>query len=92
MATALADVVSVHHGYLPEIAVADDGTATGVWAMDDYLEWPTQSTARGAPVGFRGYGHYHDHYRLDDDGRWRFGSVVLTRLRIDPLAGGMPVR
>ena len=77
---------------MPEISVGDDRTATGIWAMDDHLEWPTQSTERGAPVGFRGSGHYHDHYRLDDDGRWRFRSVVLTRLRIDPLAGGMPTR
>jgi hypothetical protein len=92
MSRALADVVSVHHGHMPEIDVIDDRTATGIWAMDDHLEWPTQSTERGAPVGFRGSGHYHDHYRRDDDGRWRFSSVVLTRLRIDPLPGGMPAR
>ena len=92
MSRALADVVSVHHGHMPEITVADDRSATGIWAMDDHLEWPTQSTERGAPVGFRGSGHYHDHYRLDHDGRWRFRSVVLTRIRIDPLAGGMATR
>ncbi len=74
------------HGRRRPDAQPGSGRWTTIWSG------PTQSTERGAPVGFRGSGHYHDHYRLDDDGRWRFRSVVLTRLRIDPLAGGMPTR
>ena len=32
MSSALADVVSVHHGHMPEITVGDDRSATGIWA------------------------------------------------------------
>jgi hypothetical protein len=92
IAAGLEGVVSVHHAYQPEIDVRVDGTATGIWAMDDYLEWPAQSETTGAPVGFRGYGHYHDLYVRDEEGEWRFGRVTLSRIRVDALAGGMPDR
>jgi len=89
----LDGVVSIHHGHTPEIDVDPSGQeASGIWAMDDYLEWPEQSTSAGAPVGIRGYGHYYERYRKASDGHWRFIEVLLERIRVDELPGGMPAR
>ena len=71
----LADVVTVHHGHMPEIELTSDTTATGTWALHDILVWPN---------GMRldGYGHYHETYEKGPDG-WRIRSSTLTRLRTD---------
>jgi hypothetical protein len=72
------DVVTVHHGHMPEIDVATPTTATGIWAMEDKLRWP-----EGSPiVRMHGYGHYHERY-VNVDGRWRIAYLTLTRLRVD---------
>jgi SnoaL-like domain len=76
---------SVHHGHMPEIDVHGDGTATGVFAMFDYYE----ERSGDPPKGFVGYGHYHDTF-VFEDGAWRLASMVLRRLRIDSLPGGLP--
>jgi SnoaL-like domain len=76
---ALADAVSVHHGHMPEIELTSSTSATGIWAMEDELWFP-----EGAPVRhLHGYGHYHETYRLEDDGRWRIATLRLERLRRD---------
>ena len=74
----LRDVVTVHHGHMPEIEVTSPTTATGIWAMEDVLRFPSES-------GFgelHGWGHYHETYVKDDD-TWRIQSTRLTRLRLD---------
>jgi hypothetical protein len=74
----LADVVTVHHGHMPEIALTSASSATGIWALNDILIWPN---------GMRldGYGHYHDAYdKLD--GQWRIRSSRLVRLHTDVVA------
>src|SRR5450759_257723 len=76
---------TVHHGHMPEITITGPDSATGIWAMFDYLTFPGD----GPPKGLQGYGHYHEEYRRVD-GSWRIQHVVLTRLRVDPLAGGFP--
>jgi uncharacterized protein (TIGR02246 family) len=81
----LDGVVTTHHGHMPEITITGPDSATGIWAMFDYLTFPGD----GAPKGLQGYGHYHEEYRRVD-GSWRIHHVVLTRLRVDPLAGGFP--
>jgi len=73
---------TVHHGHMPEIEVTGDGTATGTWAMADYVEWPATA---GGRVGIQGYGHYHEEY-VREEGRWRIARSRLERLRVDPLA------
>ncbi|ARS26523.1 nuclear transport factor 2 family protein [Sphingomonas sp. KC8] len=76
----LADITTVHHGHMPEIAITSPTTATGIWAMEDKL-W----VKPGAPVPYsflHGYGHYHETYRKEADG-WKIATVRLTRLRID---------
>jgi len=75
---AIGDVVTVHHGHMPEIDVTSPTAATGVWSMEDMLRWPD-----GAPLGeMHGYGHYHEEYEKQD-GRWRISKLRLTRLRVD---------
>lgn len=76
--SAIDDVVTVHHGHMPEIDVDSPTTATAVWAMEDMLRWPD-----GAPLReMHGYGHYHERYEKHD-GKWRIASTRLTRLRVD---------
>ncbi len=72
------DMVTVHHGHMPEIRVTSPTTATGIWAMEDVL--------RGPPGWYLkellGYGHYHETYEKID-GRWHIKTLKLTRLRLD---------
>jgi hypothetical protein len=83
VSTALQGTTTVHHGHMPEIVLTGPDTARGIWAMEDYVEFPPG--ADGARVGLRGYGHYHEEYRRDTDGQWRIARLHLSRLRIDPL-------
>jgi len=71
----LDEVVTVHHGHMPEIELTSPTTATGVWALNDILVWPD---------GMRmdGYGHYHEVYERGDEG-WLIKSTTLTRLHTD---------
>jgi uncharacterized protein (TIGR02246 family) len=72
---AIGDVVTVHHGHMPEIELTSATTATGVWAMEDMLRWPDGRELHG-------YGHYHESYEKIA-GEWRIKSSKLTRLRMD---------
>jgi uncharacterized protein (TIGR02246 family) len=78
----IGDVVTVHHGHMPEIEVTSPTTASGVWAMEDMLRWPN-----GAEM--HGYGHYHESYEKADAG-WQIKTLRLSRLRTDfiPPEGG----
>jgi hypothetical protein len=53
-------------------------------AHQDYVRFPSD----GLPVGFFGYGHHHEQYVRASDG-WRIRGIVLTRIGVDPLAGGI---
>jgi len=71
----IEEVVTVHHGHMPEIELTSPDSATGTWAMEDHLWWP-----EGSPIRhLHGYGHYHETYVRTDDG-WRIASMRLTRL------------
>jgi len=72
---AIGDVVTVHHGHMPEIELTSATTATGIWAMEDMLRWPNG-------MELHGYGHYRETYEKVD-GAWRIKSTTLTRLRTD---------
>ena len=79
---SLVGTQTVHHGHMPEIELTGD-TATGIWAMADYVEWPQPEGE--ARVGLRGYGHYVEEY-VRQDGEWRIARSRLERLRVDPLS------
>ena len=70
--TFLALAKTVHHGHMPEITLTSPTTATGIWAMEDRLEFPL--------VAYHGWGHYHETYEKVN-GQWKIKSLVLTRLR-----------
>ena len=78
----LATAVSVHHGHMPEISIADDSNATGVWAMYDWVDDPDHGRA------FQGFGHYRERYRRGTDGNWRISELRLERVRVDPIEPG----
>jgi uncharacterized protein (TIGR02246 family) len=71
----LADAVTVHHGHMPEIVLSSPTTATGVWAMQDYIVWPNA-------MRLVGFGHYHETYEKVDEA-WLIASSTLTRLHMD---------
>lgn len=78
LSNALGTVVSIHQGFMPEIELKADGTASAIWAMADIIRAP-----EGAPFReMRGYGHYHETYRRID-GEWRIATLRLTRLAVD---------
>jgi SnoaL-like domain len=73
-----ADVSTVHHGFNPQITIHSPDRASGIWAMQDILRFPS-----GGPIEeIRGYGHYHETYRRIG-GRWVIQTTTLKRLRID---------
>jgi hypothetical protein len=74
----LRDVVTVHHGHMPEIEVTSPTTASGVWAMEDRLRFDPETGL----AELHGAGHYHETYEKID-GVWRIASLRLTRLRLD---------
>jgi uncharacterized protein (TIGR02246 family) len=75
LSATIGDVVTVHHGHMPEIELTSATTATGIWAMEDMLRWPNG-------MELHGYGHYHESYEKAD-GQWRIKATTLTRLRVD---------
>jgi ketosteroid isomerase-like protein len=79
---AITPGVSTHHGHMPEITLDGPDRATGIWAMFDYVR---AEPVDGPPAHIQGYGHYHETYVKEADGRWRIRSLRLTRLRIDEL-------
>jgi hypothetical protein len=77
---ALDDAISMHHGHMPEIEVHSDDRAVAIFAMEDQVYWPENSTNALGILKMHGAGHYHDTFERHD-GRWRIASLKLTRLR-----------
>lgn len=78
----LADAVSVHHCHTAELEIIGERSATGIWAMSDYVEYPWEDERRG----FIGYGFYEEEYRREG-GLWKISRLRMNRLRIDPIIG-----
>jgi ketosteroid isomerase-like protein len=76
----LENVVSVHHGHMPEIELLSDTEARGIWAMFDLLIGVRHSREDAGEVRLEGFGHYIEHYRKEPDGRWRIARLQLMRL------------
>jgi SnoaL-like domain len=62
---------SVHQGFMPEIQLTSATTASGIWAMFDYVMLPT--------CDFKGWGHYHEEY-VKEGSAWKIKKIHLTRL------------
>jgi uncharacterized protein (TIGR02246 family) len=79
---ALTTATTVHHVHTPEIELTGPDTASGIWAMNDLVDFPT--------FAIRGWGHYEETYVRTDDG-WKIQSSTLRRLRVDT-EGELPSR
>jgi hypothetical protein len=80
LAPILQNIITTHHGHMPEIDITSLTTATGIWAMEDLL-W----VGEGAPVPYktmRGFGHYHETYEKIDCA-WVIKTTRLSRLRVE---------
>lgn len=64
-------IVEMHHAQNPQITVADDGTATGIWGLFYYVIDTRQQSA--TQLG----GFYEDEYR-EVDGEWRIAASRFT--------------
>lgn len=74
----ITPITSAHYGHMPEIEIISSDEATGIWALEDVLRLPA-----GGPFAlFRGYGHYHEHYRRTD-GVWCIAALKITRLMVE---------
>jgi hypothetical protein len=67
----LANAATMHHCHTPELTVTSATTATGIWAMEDWIIFGDGGELHGA-------GHYHETYEKQD-GTWRIKSLHLTR-------------
>lgn len=72
---SIGEVLSVHHGHMPELERTGPDTARGTWTMEDTLEWPDGRTVHGR-------GFYFEEYRKLPDDTWRIASLTLRRLNL----------
>ena len=75
LSQSVPEKLTIHQGHMPEIEFVDENTATGIWAMYDWVDDP------GRDRYSQGYGHYHERYVRCPDGKWRICETHLTRLR-----------
>jgi hypothetical protein len=68
---SLENVATMHHCHIPEITPASPVTATGIWAMEDWIIFGNGNELHGA-------GHYHETYEKQY-GTWRIKTLHLTR-------------
>jgi hypothetical protein len=67
----LENAATVHHCHTPEITLTSPDTATGIWAMEDWIIF-------GGGQELHGAGHYHETYQKQD-ATWRIKTLHLTR-------------
>lgn len=78
-----------HHVHSPIMTFNEDGSADVIWAMQDRVAWGPDRQLEPGLTGHTGFGHYHEHYVQQTDGRWRIARQKLTRLYSDNhYAGG----
>lgn len=65
--------VTIHHGHHPEITLTGPHTATGIWALYNYMFNAAQN--RAIRIG----AYYDDRY-VKAGGEWRFAHIGYTSL------------
>jgi ketosteroid isomerase-like protein len=68
---SLENAATMHHCHTPEITLTSPTTATGIWAMEDWIIFGNGNELHGA-------GHYHETYEKQGDD-WRIKTLHLTR-------------
>ena len=79
---SLENAATMHHCHTPEIALTSPDTATGIWAMEDWIIFGDGRELHGA-------GHYRETYE-QQDGTWRIITLHLTRT-IVKVSGEFPL-
>ena len=79
-AEAAETATTVHHFHEPILQLTSATTATASWPVFAYLSYPD-----GSQPTTQNYGHYHERYRLTDDG-WRITYLHTTFLITDDVA------
>jgi len=82
LALLFEGVQTIHHVHTAEIELTSPTTATGIWAMEDYLYWKQG----GEDHWLHGFGFYYETYE-NRDGQWLFTSRRLKRTRVMTSAG-----
>ena len=77
----LTGVITAHHGFAPEIDIVSATEARAIWPMQDTL-WVVDDACLLPFRRLRGFGHYHDRYRLTAAG-WRIAYMRLDRLHLE---------
>lgn len=72
VSAALNDASTIHQVFAPDITITGLDTASGIWAYEDRIEFPTAA----APVVLHGFGYLHEEYV-------RVGSSWLVRSTIE---------
>ncbi len=73
---------SVHHVHSPEIELLSEYRATGIWAMEDLINF-----AKREEIPYKklhGFGHYHVELLKTEQG-WKITSLLLKRTILDIL-------
>jgi hypothetical protein len=68
---SLENAPTMHHGHTPATTLTSATTATGIWAMEDWIIFGDGHELHGA-------GHYHETYEKRD-GNWQIKTLHLTR-------------
>jgi ketosteroid isomerase-like protein len=68
---SLEGAATMHHCHTPEITLSSPETASGIWAMEDWIIFGDGRELHGA-------GHYRETYEKRD-GTWRIKTLHLTR-------------
>lgn len=68
---SLAGAATMHQCHTPEITLSSPETASGIWAMEDWIIFGDGRELHGA-------GHYRETYEKQD-GTWRIKTLHLTR-------------
>jgi hypothetical protein len=71
----IGSMITIHHGYPPEIDIVSTDSARGIWPMEDIL----RDAAGG--LALHGFGHYRETYQREL-GIWRIKTSMLTRLHV----------
>jgi SnoaL-like domain len=84
-AEAAETATTVHHFHEPILKLTSATTAIAIWPVFAYLYYPD-----GSQPTTQNYGHYHERYRLTDDGR-RIAYLHTTFLITDDVTESHPV-
>ena len=72
------DLVTAHHGHMPEIHIFNDREAQGIWAIVAVNRFPPGAATAKMDI----YGHYHQTYVCSDD-VWQIKTSRLIPRLID---------